>query len=88
MNIPLGINTDIVALELTIGTPQEVSVGMTTAVEALIGDHYTGAYSVTPSASRQVLATDGLIMDGDITIEPIPSNYGLITWDGSIITVS
>jgi len=24
----------------------------------------------------------------DITIAPIPSNYGLITWDGSVLMVS
>lgn len=26
--------------------------------------------------------------DSSINIMPIPSNYGLITWDGSVLTVS
>ena len=27
-------------------------------------------------------------MASDVTVNPIPSNYGLITWDGSVLTVS
>ena len=49
---------------------------------------YTGAYTVTPSGQTQVLATDGLRMTGDVTVNPIPSNYGLISWNGSVLTVS
>ena len=49
---------------------------------------YTGPLEVTPSQSTQVLATNGTRMDSDVTINPIPSNYGLITWDGSVLTVS
>ena len=49
---------------------------------------FRGSYAVTPGPTAQTLATDGLLMDGDVTIGAIPSNYGLITWDGSTITVS
>ncbi len=49
---------------------------------------YEGSYSVTPSASEQILETEGLRMTQNVTINPIPSNYGLITWNGSVITVS
>lgn len=51
-------------------------------------DQYTGAQTVTPSSAEQVLATDRKVVLGDIIINPIPQNYGLITWDGSTITVS
>lgn len=51
-------------------------------------EYYTGSYSVTPSAEEQILNTADLMMSGDITINPIPSNYGLITWNGSALTVS
>ena len=27
-------------------------------------------------------------MTDDVTIKPIPQNYGLITWNGSFLTVS
>ena len=49
---------------------------------------YRGAYEVVPSSTAQTLATDGLMMDGDVTVGAIPSNYGLITYDGSTIMVS
>lgn len=51
-------------------------------------DHYHGDMDITPTATRQTLATADLVVDGNIIIEPIPSNYGLITWNGSTLTVS
>lgn len=49
---------------------------------------YTGSTEVTPSADTQTLATEGLMMTANITIKPIPSNYGLISWNGATLTVS
>lgn len=51
-------------------------------------DPYMGAYEVTPSGETQTLETENKRMTGNVTINPIPNNYGLITWNGSIITVS
>lgn len=51
-------------------------------------DPYTGEYTVTPSAETQTLSTEGLMMTSNVTVNPIPSNYGLITWNGSTLTVS
>lgn len=49
---------------------------------------YTGAYEVTPSSETQVLPTANRIAHQNIVVNPIPSNYGLITWNGSTLTVS
>jgi len=49
---------------------------------------YSGAYEVTPSNQTQTLATAGKIMARDITINPIPSNYGLVAYDGSILSIT
>lgn len=49
---------------------------------------YTGPTSVTPSAQAQTLHTKGTALLSDITIGAIPQNYGLVTWDGSTLTVS
>ena len=49
---------------------------------------YAGPYEVTPSAEKQTLRTAGRLPSGDIVVNPIPSNYGLITWNGSVLTVS
>lgn len=47
------------------------------------------ALTVTPTTSQQIFQPSAGI-DGytPVTVEPIPSNYGLITYDGSTITVS
>lgn len=51
-------------------------------------DPYTGEYIVTPTAEAQTLETKHLRMTDNITVNPIPSNYGLIAWNGSFLTVS
>ena len=49
---------------------------------------YEGDYEITPTSETQTVAIEGLMARQDIVINPIPQNYGLITWDGSTITVS
>ena len=51
------------------------------------GVPYSGTYSITPSEEAQTLQTSMRTLSGDVTIQPIPSNYGRIAWDGSKITV-
>lgn len=62
--------------------------GELTIPEYVLPPAYTGPYEVTPSAETQTLETDSLYMRDNIVINPVPSNYGLITWDGSSLTVS
>ena len=52
------------------------------------GVPYVGGYWFEPSEDAQVVPTSMRTMTDDITIAPIPSNYGLITYDGVSITVS
>ena len=49
---------------------------------------YQGDYEVTPSGETQFLDTANKVLTQAVTINPIPSNYGLITWNGSVLTVS
>ena len=49
---------------------------------------YEGPYEFTPTQSSQTASVEGKACTQDITINPIPSYYGLITWDGSALTVS
>lgn len=66
-------------LDLTFGEVQEIYVH---------DERYEGSYEVTPSAETQTLPTSGLLMSHDVVVNPIPSQYGLITYNGSILTVS
>ena len=65
-----------------------ITVGNPIARDYVDRDPYTGEYTVTPSTETQVLSTKNLRMTDDITVGAIPQNYGLITWNGSTLTVS
>ena len=67
---------------------EEIQVGIDTAVVAGGGTYYGGPYEVTPNKETQILQTSGRVMSNNVRINPIPSNYGLITWNGSALTVS
>lgn len=71
---------------VTSGTVQPMKIDV--AIIDWHGSEYHGEYEVTPSAETQTLATQGKNLEQDIVINPIPSNYGLITWNGSTLTVS
>lgn len=49
---------------------------------------YIGETEITPGEEIQILNTAMHTLLSNITINPIPSNYGLITWNGSVLTVS
>lgn len=52
------------------------------------GIPYTGPTEFTPTDSAQTIEAAGFQFTENITINPIPSNYGLITWNGATLTVS
>ena len=77
------------AVEVSVRSPRgEVVLGNPTLREHVDTDPYTGSYTVTPSRETQVLHTYDLRMTDDVTVNPIPSNYGLITWNGAVLTVT
>ena len=49
---------------------------------------YQGPYEVIPSGEMQILQTMNKTMAQNVIVKPIPDNYGLISWNGSILTVS
>ena len=61
-------------------------VDVTTGIAS--GTRYTGEYEVAPTGEAQVLHTALCTLERDLVIDPIPSNYGLVEWDGSVLTVS
>lgn len=71
----------------TLNAPQGIE-GTLTVPRFVLPPAYTGTYEVTPGDTEQVLETENLYMTDNIVINPIPSNYGLVTYNGSTITVS
>lgn len=50
---------------------------------------YKGETIATVTQETKTMQTAGKYMEDDVTItDTIPSNYGLITWNGSVLTVS
>lgn len=56
--------------------------------ESFTAEMYHGATNIIPSGEQQILETEGKVISENIIIEPVPSNYGLITWDGTTLIVS
>lgn len=69
-------------------TPLRTITGTLTIPADAATPVYTGAYEFTPTQETQTVFISGMKATQDITINPIPSNYGLITWNGSFLTVS
>lgn len=74
--------------ELSLNIPMDGEVGIVTKVVERDLPVYTGDTEITPSTTEQVLNTAEKVVTRNIVINPIPSNYGLITWNGSTLTVS
>lgn len=91
--IPIVIPVEVAVSNVQI--PVEVSVSkMVFPAEVALAyytseyEQYTGETEFTPSEEEQVIQTAERVLMDNLTIDPIPSNYGLITWDGTVITVS
>lgn len=72
----------------TFDAPGDMTAAFENTVVVPVGEYYTGEYVVTPAETEQVLLTNGLIAAHNIVINPIPSNYGKINWNGAVLTVS
>ena len=70
--------------------PQKVGMTIKGSVvkEYIDCEPYEGEYEVMPSQQTVVLATDGKRMLHDVVVNPLPSDWGHIAWDGSVLTVS
>ena len=83
----IGVLTPIEGLTGTL-TAQGGLDGALTIPERIPVDPYEGAYTITPSAEAQTIPVAQLLMRQDITVEAIPDNYGLVTWNGAYLTIS
>ena len=94
--VSLGVEKNDPPIRVITGKPIEIELAPSSSagVEFTIGsgvapgEVYPGPYTVTPSVQAQTLATQNLTLTGNITVNPIPQNYGLITWNGAFLTVS
>ena len=85
----LDVEADVLDFDLDVSESAiAVSMDVETAIVSSIAEDYDGPTEITPTEETQTLFTEGKHVLENIVVNPIPSNYGLITWDGTIITVS
>lgn len=83
----VNLHVDNTAVGLRVAEPDRVRLSASEAFPVVPGT-YDGPYTVTPERVTVVLNTANKMMTTNVVVNPIPSNYGLITYDGSTITVS
>lgn len=89
VRVDLTVSESVQQFDVTVSENNiPVAITVITPIVASVIQNYDGSYEFTPSADEQTVPTRGKRLTQDITINPIPNNYGLITWNGSIITVS
>lgn len=68
----------------------EADASLTTNVTHYHSEYpdYEGETTFTPSQETQIIPTRHTVLLSDITINPIPSNYGRITYSGGIISIT
>ena len=57
-------------------------------IEVPVADYYEGEYEITPGDEDVTVHASGLVMRENLVVKAVPSNYGLITWNGTELTVS
>ena len=87
MSITLTVSTNDA---VTLNVAGSESVGLAAEPHIVVDRSiiYDGAYEWTPSESVQTIEIADKKALENIRINPIPQNYGLITWNGSTLTVS
>ena len=88
----MAFNAEFISTEQTFNagfsTGKSFDSTFDNTVEVGRTDPYIGEYEFTPGDSIQIINIQGKTAQEDIIINPIPQNYGLITWDGTAITIS
>lgn len=87
--IPMRVSVSNVNLPVNVGaTNVGIPTNVATQYAMREGEIYEGSYVFTPSDEYQTIFTEDKTLIHDITINPIPQNYGRITYNGAIITVT
>jgi hypothetical protein len=79
----------MITVPMTVSVIQKtIPMTVSTHYKLVEGETYTGEVQFTPSQETQVIQTNNKVLLSNITINPIPSNYGKISYNGSTLTVT
>lgn len=88
IEVPMTVAVDRVLIPMGVETQHEIAMTIGATYAMSTADDYEGTYEFTPTESTQTVQIEGKKATQDIVINPIPTNYGRITWNGSFIKVS
>lgn len=87
ISVPMSVAVSEVSVPARLEAGGEIRMEAALAY-SINGDPYHGEYEFTPGDEDQTVATMNKLMTQNIRIKAIPSNYGKIGWNGSVLTVS
>ena len=79
---------DDTSFHASLSTDESIGADFADAVRIYDLEVYTGDYEITPSEDAQVLDITNKMFLENITIKPIPQNYGRISYNGYSLTVT
>lgn len=84
--VPMEVSVSEVLIPMDVAET-EVSVDVGVDYSVIMATPYEGEYEFTPSEQTQVIDMSGQRAKQNIIINPIPSNYGRVTWNGTSLTI-
>lgn len=87
--LEMTIDESPILIDIDIGENHALEMGFAEPIVVRSDPISLQDKTVTPADnSFEVRADDGYTALGVVTVNAIPSNYGKITWNGSVLTVS
>lgn len=86
--VDLYLDESKTVYDFSIENDNEIELSSDVVITVGSAPMYTGEYVVTPSDETIVLNTKNLELIENVTVNPIPSNYGKIGWNGAYLTVT
>lgn len=86
--VPMTISADQVIFNMDVASSEQaLTMSVGTSINYVRGRFQEK--EATPTQETQILLPDeNFDALSKVTVNPIPSNYGLITWNGAYLTVS
>lgn len=75
------------AFTATFGGPENFGAELTETITKYIGDYYEGPYEYTPGEEEQTIPIAEHVATQNIKVNPVPQNYGRLTYSGGILKV-
>lgn len=88
ITVPMTVAVSNVQVPMTVSVQPEIAMSVGMKYEVNTHETYHGEYEFTPAEEPQVIEAADKIMERNIVINPIPSNYGRISYNGAVLTVS